>query len=158
MFIAFDEDLMIRRHIDRYLRDEGVEVSIAMHFDNIQMIKEAVALGSGISILPDRTMLAEIEQGRLVSIPLAAPPLFRPLGIVHRKRKRFEPGGTSLSGFTRGRRNGVASGALYRRIPRIECGALTSFYEYNVEEFTLGSMLNAPSLISTGLDRRRISA
>jgi DNA-binding transcriptional LysR family regulator len=88
-FIGFDEDLSIRRELDRFLRDQGIEIRIAMQFDNIQMIKEAVALGSGISILPARTMQAEIGQGRLVSIPLHAPELVRPVGIVHRKRKRF---------------------------------------------------------------------
>jgi DNA-binding transcriptional LysR family regulator len=88
-YIAFDEDLMIRRHIDRFLREQGVEVRVVMQFDNVPMIKEAVALGSGISILPDRTMQAEIEQGRLVSIPLDAPGLIRPIGIVHRRRKKL---------------------------------------------------------------------
>jgi DNA-binding transcriptional LysR family regulator len=48
-----------------------------------------VALGSGISILPSRTMQAEIDGGRLVSIPLHAPELVRPVGIVHRRRKKF---------------------------------------------------------------------
>ena len=75
--------------LDRFFREQGIEIRLAMQFDNIQMIKEAVALGSGISILPARTMQAEIEQGRLVSIPLHAPELVRPLGIVHRKRKKF---------------------------------------------------------------------
>ena len=88
-FIGFDEDLSIRRELDRFLRDQGIEIRMTMQFDNIQMIKEAVALGSGISILPARTMQAEIGQGRLVSIPLHAPELVRPVGIVHRKRKRF---------------------------------------------------------------------
>ena len=88
-FIGFDEDLSIRRELDRFLRDQGIEIRMTMQFDNIQMIKEAVALGSGISILPARTMQAEIAQGRLVSIPLHAPELVRPVGIVHRKRKRF---------------------------------------------------------------------
>jgi DNA-binding transcriptional LysR family regulator len=88
-FIAFDDDLSIRRHIDRFLRDAGVEINVVMHFDNIQMIKEAVALGSGVSILPERTMHAEAEQGRLVSVPLAAPGLVRPVGIVHRRRKKL---------------------------------------------------------------------
>jgi DNA-binding transcriptional LysR family regulator len=88
-FIGFDEDLSIRRELDRFLRDQGIEIRMAMQFDNIQMIKEAVALGSGISILPARTMQTEIAQGRLVSIPLHAPELVRPVGIVHRKRKRF---------------------------------------------------------------------
>ncbi len=88
-FIGFDEDLSIRRELDRFLRAQGIEVSTVMHFDNIQMIKEAVALGSGISILPARTMQAEIAQGRLLAIPLQAPELVRPVGIVHRKRKQF---------------------------------------------------------------------
>jgi LysR family transcriptional regulator, transcriptional activator of the cysJI operon len=88
-YIGFDEDLSIRQALDRFLRENGVDVNLAMQFDNIQMIKEAVALGSGLSILPARTMQAEIRSGRLVSIPLDAPDLVRPVGIVHRKRKRF---------------------------------------------------------------------
>jgi DNA-binding transcriptional LysR family regulator len=88
-FVGFDVELPIRREQDRFLRDQGVAVKLAMHFDNIQMIKEAVALGSGVSILPARTMQAEIEQGRLISIPLDAPGLVRPLGIIHRRRKKF---------------------------------------------------------------------
>src|SRR5271157_4354764 len=44
-FIGFDEDLSIRRELDRYLRAQGIEVNPVMHFDNIQMIKEAVTLG-----------------------------------------------------------------------------------------------------------------
>jgi len=88
-FIGFDEDLSIRRELDRYLRNQGVEVRMAMHFDNILMIKEAVGLGRGISILPARTMQAEIAQGRLVAVKLDAPDLVRPVGIVHRKRKKF---------------------------------------------------------------------
>lgn len=88
-FIGFDEDLSIRRELDRFLRAQGIEVNFVMHFDNIQMIKEAVALNSGISILPARTMQAEIAQGRLVAVRLLAPGLVRPVGIVHRKRKNF---------------------------------------------------------------------
>jgi DNA-binding transcriptional LysR family regulator len=88
-YIGFDEDLSIRQALDRFLREHDVAVNLAMQFDNIQMIKEAVALGSGVSILPARTMQAEIRAGRIVSIPLDAPDLVRPLGIVHRKRKRF---------------------------------------------------------------------
>ena len=90
-FIGFDEDLEIRRELDRFFREQGVEARLLMQFDNIQTIKEAVALGSGISILPARTMQTEIEQGRLVSIPLHAPGLLRPVGIVYRKRKKFNP-------------------------------------------------------------------
>lgn len=88
-FIGFDEDLPIRREIDRFFREHRVQVNTTLHFDNLQMIKEAVALGSGVSILPARTMEAEIAQGRLVPIPIGAPNLFRPVGIIHRRKKRF---------------------------------------------------------------------
>src|SRR5436190_1796968 len=61
-YIGFDEDLTIRREMDRFFRVHGVAVKLAMHFDNVQMIKEAVGLGSGISILPAGTMQHEIAQ------------------------------------------------------------------------------------------------
>ena len=86
-FVGFDEDLSIRKELERFFRTVGIAVNLVMHFDNIQMIKEAVALGRGVSILPARTMQAEIEQGRLVAVPLRAPELVRPVGIVHRRRK-----------------------------------------------------------------------
>lgn len=88
-FVGFDEDLPIRRVQDRFFRERGITVHLAMNFDNIQMVKEAVALGSGISILPARTMQVEIEQGRLVAVPLDAPGLLRPVGIIHRRRRPF---------------------------------------------------------------------
>lgn len=87
-FVGFDEDLPIRRHIDLFLREHGVEVKITMHFDNIQMVKEAVALGTAISILPGRVMEVEVRQGRLIGIPMEAAPV-RPLGIIYRRRKKF---------------------------------------------------------------------
>lgn len=87
-FVAFDEDLPIRRHIDQFLNEQGVAVRIAMHFDNIPAVKEAVALGGAVSILPARIMQEEVRQGRLVAIALDPAPV-RPLGIIHLRRKKF---------------------------------------------------------------------
>jgi DNA-binding transcriptional LysR family regulator len=88
-FVGFDEDLPIRREVDRFLREHHVHVNVTLHFDNLQMIKEAVAHGSGISIMPARVMAAEVAQGRLVPIAIAAPDLYRPVGIVLRRKKQF---------------------------------------------------------------------
>jgi len=88
-FISFNDEVIIRRELDRFFREHEVRISIVMQFDNIQSIKEAVLLGSGISILPERTIQAEVEQGRLVSIPLDAPELIRPTGIIHRRKKKL---------------------------------------------------------------------
>jgi DNA-binding transcriptional LysR family regulator len=90
-FIGFDDDLPIARDIDRFLNGQGIKVNITLHFDNIQMIKEAVVHRVGVSIMPARIMKDEISQGRLVAIPIAATELYRPLGIIHRKKKRFYP-------------------------------------------------------------------
>jgi DNA-binding transcriptional LysR family regulator len=98
-FIAFDEEVIIRRELDKFFRDHDVKISIVMQFDNIQSIKEAVVLGSGISILPERTMQTEVEQNRLVSIPLHAPELVRPTGIIHRKKKKLTRAGREFLGL-----------------------------------------------------------
>jgi LysR family transcriptional regulator, transcriptional activator of the cysJI operon len=90
-FIGFDDDLPIAREIDRFLSGQGIKVNVTLHFDNIQMIKEAVTHRVGVSIMPARIMNDEIAQGRLVAIPIAASELYRPLGIIHRKKKRFYP-------------------------------------------------------------------
>lgn len=95
-FIAFDEELPIRRDIDRFLREHHVHVNITLHFDNLQMIKEAVAHGSGVSIMPQRIMGEEIARGRLVPIPIAGLELYRPVGIVHRRKKRLPPAGQAF--------------------------------------------------------------
>jgi DNA-binding transcriptional LysR family regulator len=88
-FVAFDDEVIIRRELDRFFRESGVTVNTVMQFDNIQSIKEAVALGSGISILPERAMQAEVAQRRLVSIPFRAPQLLRPVAVIHRRKKKL---------------------------------------------------------------------
>lgn len=89
-FVAFDEDLPIRRDIDRFLEAHGVHVKVTLHFDNLQSIKDAVEQTRAVSIMPARVMLNEARQGRLVPVRIREP-LFRPLGIIHRKRKQFAP-------------------------------------------------------------------
>ena len=86
-FVAFDDDVPIRRELDRFFVEANVRVSVTAHFDNIQSIKEAVAMGSGISILPARTMEAEVKQGRLISLRLDAPGLARPTAVIHRTNR-----------------------------------------------------------------------
>jgi LysR family transcriptional regulator, transcriptional activator of the cysJI operon len=88
-FVGFDDDLPIQQHIDRYLKDQRVEVEMILRFDNIEMIKQAVAHGVGISIMPERVMREDMLQGRLMALRLQPAELFRPVRIVHRRRKVF---------------------------------------------------------------------
>jgi DNA-binding transcriptional LysR family regulator len=88
-FIGYDDDLPIQSHIDRYLKEHKVKVEMTMRFDNLQMIKEAVAHHAGISIMPKRVMREDLAQGRMVALRLNPPELYRPVRIVHRRRKVF---------------------------------------------------------------------
>jgi len=95
-FVGFDEDLPIQDRIDRFLREHKVSVNVTLRFDNIEMIKQAVAHGAGMSIMPERVMREDMLQGRLVSLRLEPAELFRPVCIVHRRRKVFNEVATGL--------------------------------------------------------------
>lgn len=88
-FIGFDDDLPIQAQIERYLHDHKVSVEMALHFDNLEMIKTAVAHGAGVSIMPLRVMREDLQQGRMLALRLKPPELYRPVRIVHRRRKVF---------------------------------------------------------------------
>lgn len=107
-FIAFDRDLSIRKEIDRYLRQRSVTIRVVMEFDNIETIKQAVGIGTGISILPEPTVREEKRNGVLVAIRLIAPELRRPIGIVHRQRKVFTPTTGKFVELLQGIENGPA--------------------------------------------------
>ncbi|HEX5447058.1 MAG TPA: LysR family transcriptional regulator [Pirellulales bacterium] len=85
--IGFDSDLTIRREIDRVLQLHDAEVRVAMEFDNIETIKRAVEIDAGVALLPQPTVLREVETGSLMMVPLATDELVRPLGIIFRRGK-----------------------------------------------------------------------
>lgn len=88
-FVGFDDDLPIQQAIVRFFSEHNVELKLVGHFDNLQVIKEAVIRRMGVSIMPVRVLQNELAEGRLVAMSLAGTSLYRPLGIIHRKRKRF---------------------------------------------------------------------
>jgi DNA-binding transcriptional LysR family regulator len=88
-FVAFQAGLKIREEIDRALSTQEVQPLVALEFDNIETIKRAVEIGSGISLLPGPTISREIESGSLVQISIKGQPLARPLGIIHRRDRKL---------------------------------------------------------------------
>ena len=90
-FVAFDAGLTIRKAIDRAFRADNVKVDVVMEFDNIETIKQAITIGAGVSLLPRHTVQKEVGIRTLAAVPLAAPGLLRPVGIIHRRAKRLTP-------------------------------------------------------------------
>jgi DNA-binding transcriptional LysR family regulator len=90
-FVAFDHDLAIRKAIDRALRHHGVKIDVAMEFDNVETIKQAIGINAGISILPRPTVTNEIGMRTLAALPVVLDGLVRPIGVIHRKGRRLTP-------------------------------------------------------------------
>ncbi len=88
-FVAFTDDLKISREIRRVFRKAKVHVDVEATFDNVEMIKQGVRCGKGVSILPRPTLREEEVAGTLVAIPLADVSLVRPMGIVHRRGREL---------------------------------------------------------------------
>ncbi len=88
-YIHFDKNLIIRRQVDRFLREQGVNVEVVHEFDNIENIKQAVAVGAGVALLPEPTLRREVRARALVALPLFGCPFSRPLGIIHRRRHKL---------------------------------------------------------------------
>ena len=84
-FVGFDGGLPIRREIDRFLRKHGVHVRVALEFDNIETIKRAVEVPSGIAILPAPTLAGEVKAGTLRAVRFRDHRPIRPLAVIHRR-------------------------------------------------------------------------
>ena len=77
--------------MDRFFRDHAIPRNVVLEFDNIQMIKQALLINSGISILPEPTVRQEASEGRLVALPIEAEGFVRPISILYQRRKAFSP-------------------------------------------------------------------
>jgi DNA-binding transcriptional LysR family regulator len=116
-YIAFDKDLGIRRQVDRFLRQQGVSVEVALEFDNIENIKKGLEIAGGVALLPEPTLRQEVEAGLLTARPLVGCRFVRPLAIIYRRANRPSPAAQRFidllldngSPATRHHSNGTAS-------------------------------------------------
>jgi DNA-binding transcriptional LysR family regulator len=107
-YVAFDKGLVIRREVERFLRDQEVTIQETLAFDNIENIKKAVEVEAGVALLPEPTLRREVEAGTLVAIPLAGVRFFRPLGIIQRRHDKLSS--TALRFIDILRQNGETNG------------------------------------------------
>ncbi|MHC4637522.1 MAG: LysR family transcriptional regulator [Planctomycetota bacterium] len=86
-FISFQKDVPTRLWIDSILQRYSIVVNSVMEFDNIETIKRAVEINSGISILPKTTILQELNSNTITAINFSNEDFTRPTGIIVRKDK-----------------------------------------------------------------------
>ena len=92
-FISFEKDVPTRTWIDNILQRYNIIVRPVMEFDNIETIKRAVEINSGISILPETAILQEVGSGTIKAIGFSNENFVRPTGIIIRKNKLFGQAG-----------------------------------------------------------------
>jgi DNA-binding transcriptional LysR family regulator len=88
-WVGFDTSLVIHKKLEAFLRQCHTHADVQMRFDNIESIKRAVELSTGVALLPLPTIEREIQAGTLVGIPLSGAKLVRPLAIIHRRQRRL---------------------------------------------------------------------
>ena len=87
-YVGFTRELVIRRKVDRFLRNRGVSVDVAPEFDTVENIKRAVEAGEGVALLPRPALDREVQAGTLAAVSLADARLARPLGVIHRRNPK----------------------------------------------------------------------
>jgi DNA-binding transcriptional LysR family regulator len=95
-FIAFEKNTPTRAWIDSILGRYNVTVRTVMEFDNIETIKRAVEINSGVGILPQTAILQEESSGTIKAIQFTNEKFFRPTGIIVRKGKILSQAGRYL--------------------------------------------------------------
>jgi DNA-binding transcriptional LysR family regulator len=90
-FVSFEKDIPTRKALDRILKDHGVTVNHVMEFDNIETVKRAVEIDSGVAIVPLETIRQEVANGSLAAVQLEGGDCYRTLGIIYKKNKVLSP-------------------------------------------------------------------
>jgi DNA-binding transcriptional LysR family regulator len=84
-FIAFEEGVPTRDWIDGIFQRYNITIRPVMEFDNVETVKKAVEINSGISILPKPVVLQELTAGTIKALDFENEKFARPTGIIIRK-------------------------------------------------------------------------
>jgi DNA-binding transcriptional LysR family regulator len=88
--IGFEKDIPTRKALDKIFKDQGVKANYVMQFDNIETVKRAVEIDSGVTILPEETITSEIANQTLAAVRLEGG-YSRELAVIHKKGKVLSP-------------------------------------------------------------------
>ena len=115
-FVAFDKNIPTRRNIDRLLKGERVKVNIVMEFDNIELLKRAIYVESGLSILPLDNVAREVRLSDLEFCRLRnAAKWVRSVAVIRRRGKTPSPAERMFLGILRAKLTKARRGSSLRK-------------------------------------------
>jgi LysR family transcriptional regulator, transcriptional activator of the cysJI operon len=90
-FINFERDIPTRRALDKIFKEHRMTVEQVMAFDNIETVKRAVEIDSGVAIVPKETITQEVANQTLAAVELENGAYSRPLAVIYKKNKVLSP-------------------------------------------------------------------
>jgi DNA-binding transcriptional LysR family regulator len=89
--VGFESDIPTRKALDKAFKEHGISVDYVMEFDNIETVKRAVEIDSGVAVVPQATVRQEVGNGSLAEVRLDDGDLSRPLAIIYKKSRVLSP-------------------------------------------------------------------
>lgn len=90
-FVGFEPDIPTRKAVDKVLRENGVTPEYVMMFDNVETVKRAVEIDSGVALVPEATIKQEVANQTLAALSLDNPAFSRPLAAIYKKHRVLSP-------------------------------------------------------------------
>jgi DNA-binding transcriptional LysR family regulator len=89
-FVNYEKDIPTRKALDKIFKEYGISVKNVVEFDNVETVKGAVEIDTGVAILPEETVKQEIANKTLVAVKLEGNH-HRELGAIYKKGKVLSP-------------------------------------------------------------------
>jgi DNA-binding transcriptional LysR family regulator len=90
-FISFEPDIPTRKALDKLFKEQRVTVKHVMEFDNVETVKRAVEIESGVAIVPQETIRQEVANQSLAAVQVENGQYFRPLAVIYKKSRVLSP-------------------------------------------------------------------
>jgi len=92
VMIMHEAGSVIQDVLHNLMADHHISFSMPVTFSNNEAIKRAVEGGTGIALISRKVAEEEIRTGRLMTVPLDAPSMFRKFYMIHHREKHiFSP-------------------------------------------------------------------
>ncbi len=89
-FVNYEKDIPTRKTLDKIFKEERVTVENVMEFDNVETLKRAVEINSGVGVVPEETIKLEVLARTLAAVRFEGG-IVRPLAVLYKKGKVLSP-------------------------------------------------------------------
>jgi DNA-binding transcriptional LysR family regulator len=96
-FVAHNAKSPARDRIFELFRQNQTPLNICVELSTLETIKDFVLLGVGIAIMPRLSVSAEIDDGRLIAVPVKGMKIEKTLRLVFRRESNLSHAARSLS-------------------------------------------------------------